>query len=111
VLKELRLVPFGGSTRLNGQLINKTNRQWDTITFALKAYDGAGRQLRGTEKETIFSFTRFGRGTSAPINSGYGVRLEGIPFDAIARLELSLLGDKPNTAHPDAREKFTDLEE
>ncbi|HEX8491437.1 MAG TPA: hypothetical protein VF658_01220 [Pyrinomonadaceae bacterium] len=99
VLKDLRLVPVGGSTRLNGKLVNQTKRRWETIVFAVRAFDRTGKRLRGVEEETIFGFHQLARGKSAPINSGYGVWLEGIPFSAVARLEIVVLDDASPTAH------------
>lgn len=111
VLKDLRLARIGGSTRLSGKLINQTNRRWETISFALKAFDGNGEQLRGVERETIFSVNQLGKGKSARINSGYGVWLEGIPLSAIARLEVVALNNESRAAHQDSRRKLADIEE
>lgn len=111
VLKNLRLVRIGGSTRLDGQIVNQTKRTRERIVFALKAYDSNGRPLRGVEKETIFSFNHLGRGKSASINSGYGVWLEGIPFNAVSTLEVVPLDDTPRTAHLKAADKYADIEE
>lgn len=105
VLKDLRLVPIGGSTRLNGMLVNQTKRRWHTIVLSVRAFDRNGKRLRGVEEETIFGVHRLGRGKSAPLNSGYGVWLEGIPVNAIARLEVIVSDDESPAAH--AREQTT----
>jgi hypothetical protein len=110
VLKDLRLVRVGASTRLDGKLVNQTKRRWERITFALKAYDGAGRQLQGIERETIFSFNQLGKGKTSAFNSGYGVWLEGINFQSVARVEAVLL-DAPRAAHSRTRASLSDIEE
>jgi hypothetical protein len=111
VLKNLQLFRAGRSTRLEGKLFNQTNQRWNGAVFAVRAYDTTGRPLRGVEEETIFSVNQIGKGKSALINSGYGVWLEGIPYDNIARLEVVLLEDEPHTAHLNARGKSTNIEE
>lgn len=111
VLKNLQLVRLGGSTRLEGKLVNQTKQRWNEAVFAVRAYDKSGRQLRGVEEETIFSINQLGKGKSALINSGYGVWLEGIHYNNIARVEIVLLEDEPRAAHPGARKKFADVEE
>ncbi len=110
VLKDLRLVRVGASTRLDGKLVNQTKRRWERITFALKAYDGAGRQLKGIERETVFAFNQLGKGKSSVLNSGYGVWLEGINFQRVARVEVVLL-DAPRAAHSPSRKTLSDIEE
>lgn len=97
--KDLRLVPIGGSTMLHGQLVNQTKRRQEKFVFAVRAYDRTGKQLKGVEEETIFGFHKLGRDKSVPLNSGYGVWLEGIPFNAVARLEIVVLDDELPTAH------------
>lgn len=109
-LKDLQLSSVGRSTKLSGRLVNETQQQWDIIVFAVKAYDRSGRQLRGVERETVFGFNQLGKGKSAAINSGYGVWLEGIPFKAIARVEVVLL-DAPRAAHSKTMEKLSRIEE
>jgi len=110
-LADLRLMRIGGSTKLNGKLINQTKQMRPTVVFALKAFDSNGRQLKGVEKETIFGCNQLGKGKSAPINSGYGVWLEGIPLSAIARLEVVVLYDEPSTAHADRQKPSVEIEE
>lgn len=99
VLKDLRLVSIGGSTKLSGRLVNQTKRRWETMVFAVRAFDRSGKRLRGVEAETIFGVHQLGRGKSAPLNSGYGVWLEGIPINAIARLEVIVSDDESPTSH------------
>jgi hypothetical protein len=110
-LTDLRLASVGGSTRLNGKLVNQTKRLWPSAVFAVKAYDTNGRQLRGVEKETIFGFHQLGKGKSISINSGYGVWLEGISLSAISRLEVVLLDDEPQTAHAARQTTTVEIEE
>lgn len=111
VLKDLRLVPVGGSTKINGRLVNQTKRRWDTIVFAVRAFDRAGQRLRGVEAETIFGVHQLSRGKSAPLNSGYGVWLEGIPASAVARLEIVVLEDASPAAHADKQTRAAVIEE
>lgn len=110
-LTDLRLSSLGGSTRLNGKLINQTERLWPSLVFAVKAYDSRGRQLRGVESETIFAINRLAKDKAAAINSGYGVRLEGIPLSAVARLEVVLLEDESPAAHAGKRAPVFEIEE
>lgn len=111
VLKNLQLFRIGGSTRLEGKLFNQTKQRWEAAVFAVRAYDKTGRRLKGVEEETIFSVNQFGKGKSAVINSGYGVWLEGIPYNSIARVEAVLLEDSPSAAHLKVRGKFSGVEE
>lgn len=111
VLNDLRLVRTGASTKLEGKLINRTGQRWDKIVFALKAYDSNGRQLTGVESETIFGFHQVGKGKSVPINSGYGVWLEGIPLSAVARVEVFLLDDDVHAEQARAHALTIDTEE
>ncbi|MBD0325977.1 MAG: hypothetical protein ICV68_06085 [Pyrinomonadaceae bacterium] len=110
-LTDLRLVRAGGSTKLNGKLVNQTKRAWPSVVFAIRAYDSNGRQLRGVERQTIFGFNQLAKDKSAPINSGYGVWLEGIPLSAIARLEVVLLDDESPAAHADRQSLSIEIEE
>lgn len=111
VLKDLRLFPLGGSTKLSGKLVNQTKRRWNSIVFAVRAFDRNGQRLRGVEEETIFGFHQLERGKSAPLNSGYGVWLEGIPMSAVARLEIVMLDDESPTAHAGKRMPAAEIEE
>lgn len=111
VLKDLRLAPIGGSTRLSGKLINQTKRRWTAIVFAVRAFDRNGQRLRGVEAETIFGFHQLERGKSAPLNSGYGVWLEGIPLSAVARLEVVVLDDERPEAHARKPTRTAEIEE
>jgi hypothetical protein len=111
VLKNLQLIRIGGSTRLEGKLINQTKQRWNEAIFAVRAYDKTGRQLRGVEEETVFSVNQLGKGKSVLINSGYGVWLEGVSYNNIARVEVVLLEEEPRAAHLNAREKSADVEE
>ena len=111
VLRDLRLNSVGGSTRINGQLVNQTKQQWESVLLTVKAYDVSGRRLKGVERETVFGFNQLGKGKSASINSGYGVWLEGIPLQSIARLEVSLQDDDSRAAHRSSRANPADIEE
>jgi hypothetical protein len=111
VLTDLRLISVGGSTRMTGKLVNRTKRTWENLVFTVSAYDSAGRPLRGIERETIFGIHQLGKGKSASINSGYGVWLEGIPLNAIARLEAVLSDDKAQAAHSYEKVSSTEMEE
>ncbi|HEY0404870.1 MAG TPA: hypothetical protein VGC89_04040 [Pyrinomonadaceae bacterium] len=111
VLRDLQLTSVGGSTKINGTLVNRTKQQWQSGRLIVKAYDASGRQLRGIEEETVFGFNELGRGESAPINSGYGVWLEGVALQDIARLEVGLLEDAPREAHHRSSRNTADIEE
>ncbi|HEX8000640.1 MAG TPA: hypothetical protein VF528_19830 [Pyrinomonadaceae bacterium] len=110
-LTDLRLVRVGGSTRLNGKLVNQTKQSWPAVVFAVRAYDSNGRQLRGVERETIFGFNQLAKDKSVSINSGYGVWLEGIPLSAIARLEVVLLDEESQAAHAGKKPLSSEIEE
>jgi hypothetical protein len=111
VLRDLRLTSVGGSTRINGQLVNQTKQQWESILLAVTAYDASGKRLKGVERETVFAFNQLGKGKSASINSGYGVWLEGIPLQSIARLEVGLQDDDSRAAHQRSNGNPPDIEE
>ncbi len=110
-LTDLRLVRVGASTKLSGKLVNQTKQSWPTVVFAIRAYDSNGQQLRGIERETIFGFNQLAKDKSAPINSGYGVWLQGIPLSAIARLEVVLLDDELPKAHAGKQSTAIEIEE
>jgi len=93
-LKNLMLTKMMGSVILKGNLVNKTDHYLDEATFEIKAYDREGRLLKGVEEKTIFAVRQFKANASIPVNSGYGVWLQGIPLDTIARIEISETGDE-----------------
>lgn len=93
-LKNLMLTGMMNSVILKGNLINKTNRYLDQATFEIKAYDRNGKLLKGVEGKTIFVVNQLRAHASVPVNSGYGVWLQGIPLDTIARIEISETGDE-----------------
>jgi hypothetical protein len=93
-LKDFVLTRMMGSVILKGNLVNKTNHYLDEATFEIKAYDRDGRLLKGVEEKTIFAVRQFKANASMPLNSGYGVWLQGIPLDTIARIEISETGDE-----------------
>ncbi|MDX6694727.1 MAG: hypothetical protein QOF02_2330 [Blastocatellia bacterium] len=111
VLRDLQLTSVGGSTKISGKLVNQTKQQWQGVMLSLKAYDASGRQLRGVERETVFGFNQLEKGKSAPINSGYGVWLEGVPLQSIARLEVGLLKDEQRDSHHRSSGNPADMEE
>ena len=88
-LKNMRLARIGGSTVVKGDVVNRSNRSLDEATFEVRAYDRDGELLRGAERKTIFAVNQLKARASAQINSGYGVWLQGIPLDRIARVEIS----------------------
>ena len=88
VLKNPKLTKMTGSTLLNGKLVNKTNRTREQVTFEVRAYGSDGRILKGLESKTIFALQELKAGDSVPINHGYGVWLQGIPAEKVARIEI-----------------------
>jgi hypothetical protein len=93
-LKKPMLTKMMGSVILKGDLVNRTNLYLDEATFEIKAYGRDGRLLKGVEEKTVFAVRQFRANASMPVNSGYGVWLQGIPLDAIARIEISETGDE-----------------
>jgi hypothetical protein len=93
-LKNLRLTGMTKSVILNGNLVNRTGRSLNEATFEVKAYDRDGRFLKGVEEKTIFVVNQLKAHASAPVNYGYGVWLQGIPLETIARIEISETGDE-----------------
>lgn len=100
VLEDLSLMGTTSSTILKGNLVNETNRPLEQMTFEVKAYDRAGNLLEGVEEKTIFTARQLEPKTDAPINSGYGVWLQGIPLDAIARVEIYETSNEIDSARP-----------
>ena len=88
VMKDLRLQRAGSSTILKGKVLNNQSHRVNEATFEIRAYDRTGALLRGVEEKTIFTVHRLKARASLPLNSGYGVWLQGIPLDQIARLEV-----------------------
>jgi hypothetical protein len=93
-LKNLVLTGMMNSVILKGNLVNKTGRYLDQATFEIKAYDRNGKLLKGVEEKTIFVVNQLRAHASMPVNSGYGVWLQGIPLDTIARIEISETGNE-----------------
>ena len=121
VMKDLRLNRAGTSTILKGEVFNNKARRVNQATFEIKAYDQRGRLLRGVEEQTIFTVHGLKANDSLPLNSGYGVWLQGIPLDSIARLEISEINGEtsvssltrlvPFTSHAVDLKKFSEVEE
>lgn len=88
-LKNMTLIKMNGSTILKGKVVNKTNRKYEQISFEVRAYDRDGQFLKGLESKTIFASQELKAGASIPINHGYGVWLQGVPSEKIARIEIS----------------------
>ncbi|HEX8844278.1 MAG TPA: hypothetical protein VF791_06525 [Pyrinomonadaceae bacterium] len=121
VLKNLKLGRMASSTVLKGDLVNKASRYLDEMTFEIKAYDLDGRLLKGVEPKTIFTIERLKAHASMPLNSGYGVWLQGIALDRIATIEISETGDEtaalsaldviPLASHLLAWKEYSEIEE
>lgn len=88
VMKDLTLKRMGSSTILKGEVFNKQAHHVNQATFEIRAYHRTGMLLRGFEEKTIFTVHQLKARASAPLNSGYGVWLQGISLDHIARLEV-----------------------
>jgi|ERR1044071_6201036 hypothetical protein len=88
VLKNMTLIKMKGSTILKGKVVNKTNRKYEQVFFEVRAYDRDGQILKGLENKTIFASQELKAGASTTINHGYGVWLQGVPAEKIARIEI-----------------------
>lgn len=99
VLKNLRLERMKGSTILKGSIFNKTKRRYGQVSFLVKAYDREGKLLKGPEAETIFTAQRLKASASVPINHGYGVWLQGVSLDNVARIEISELNTEASASN------------
>ena len=121
VLKNMKLSRIVSSTVMQAEVVNKSNRHLAQATFEVRAFDGDGKLLRGVERRTIFTVNQLKAHASAPINSGYGVWLQGIPLDRIARVEISETSDEMNAAsalkviplasHVAAWKEYSEIEE
>jgi hypothetical protein len=98
VLKNLTLARMTGSTVLKGEIVNNESRDREQVSFEVRAYNRGGQLLTGPERETIFTAGRLKANTSAPINHDYGVWLQGVHLDDIARIEVSETGAEPRTS-------------
>lgn len=94
VLNNLTLSRMTGSTILKGNIVNKTKRQREQVSFTVRAYGRDGQLLKGLESKTIFTAQRLKANAAVPINHGYGVWLQGISLDDIARVEISEMGQE-----------------
>lgn len=94
ILKNLKLTKASGSAILKGYVVNKTNHKREEVSFEVRAYDGDGQILKGSERETIFAVRELEANESAQINQGYGVWLQGIPLEAVARIEILETSDE-----------------
>ncbi|MDT4895720.1 MAG: hypothetical protein QOH25_797 [Acidobacteriota bacterium] len=121
VLKNLTLLRMTGSTVLKGSVVNKSNHRREQISFEVRAYDRGGRVLKGLESQTIFGAHELKANASTPINQGYGVWLQGISLDDIARIEISEIVQEhdipimarmiPLAAHALAWQRYSEIEE
>ncbi len=115
VLKNLTLTKMKGSTIIKGKVVNKTNRKYEQVSFEVRAYDSAGQILKGLENKTIFASQELKAGASVPINHGYGVWLQGVPLEKIARIEISENGKEVGSStlaqHDTACQSCSGLEE
>jgi len=121
IMKDLKLNRAGTSTILKGKVSNKQARHLNQVTFEVKAYDRTGALLRGVEEQTIFTAHRLKANASVPLNSGYGVWLQGISLDDIARLEIIEAGEEtgsssltrlvPFTSHAVDWKRYSETEE
>jgi predicted thioesterase len=92
VLKNPTLTRRTGSTVLKGNVVNKTKRNREQVSFEIRVYDRDGQILKGLESKIIFTAQELKANASTPINHGYGVWLQGIAIDDIARIEISEIG-------------------
>lgn len=121
VLRNLQLERMTGSTILKGNVLNKTKRRREQVSFVVRAYNRDGVLLRGLEKETIFTAQGLKANGSKAINHGYGVWLQGVSLDDIARVEVSEVGAEPSTetvsrmiplaSHAFALQRYSEVEE
>lgn len=100
VLKNVTLRRMNRSAILKGEFINQTNHYLDEATFEIKAYDREGRLLKGAEEKTIFAVHQLKANASTSLNYGYGVWLQGISPETIARIELLETSDEPTASFP-----------
>jgi hypothetical protein len=120
-LKNPALEKMAGSTVLKGNIINRAKRKREQVSFVVKAYGHDGQVLRGLESETVFTAQELRANASVPINHGYGVWLQGIPAENIARIEISEISQAqdipimarliPFPAHALALKRYADVEE
>jgi hypothetical protein len=121
VLKNPALEKMAGSTVLKGNIVNLTKRKREQVSFVVKAYGRDGQLLKGLESETLFTAQELKANASVPINHGYGVWLQGILTENIARIEISEISQAqdipimarmiPFPAHALALERYSDVEE
>lgn len=121
VLKNPTLVKMMGSTILNGKIVNKSNHKYEQVSFEVRAYGQDGKILKGLENKTIFVLQELKAGASLPINHGYGVWLQGVPMEKIARIEISENGKEmgsstlsrmiPLANHALAVKRYAEIEE
>ena len=120
-LKNLALEKMTGSTILKGNIVNLTKRKREQVSFVVKAYGSDGQVLRGLESETVFTTQELRANASVPINHGYGVWLQGILAENIARIEISEISQAqdipimarliPFPAHALDLKRYSDVEE
>lgn len=121
VLKNLTLTKMAGSTILKGNILNKTKHKREQVSFVVLAYNREGRVLKGLESKTIFTAQRLKANASVPINHGYGVWLQGVSLDDIARIEISEMGQEhdipiiarmiPLASHALDVERYSEIDE
>ena len=97
-LGDLRLVKESGSTKLKGTIVNQTGHRWNQALFEVRAFDASGNQLRGAEERTVFQVNDFERASAQPLDFGYGIWLEGISIESVARLEVVPITDSASKA-------------
>ncbi|HEX8922321.1 MAG TPA: hypothetical protein VF766_12675 [Pyrinomonadaceae bacterium] len=92
VMQNLTLTKMAGSTVLRGNVLNKSKHKREQVSFLVRAYGRDGLVLKGLESETVFTAQELKANSSVPINHGYGVWLQGILTEDIARIEISEIG-------------------
>lgn len=96
ILKNLRLVQYLGSARLDGEVENDTGKQWKTAEFVVRCYDKADNEIKSRHtppfnrtKET-FVIHDLGVGEIKTIGSGFGATLIGVNYSEISRYDIDL---------------------
>ena len=121
VLKNPALEKMAGSTVLKGNIVNMTNHKREQVSFLVRAYGRDGQILKGLENETVFTAQGLKARASQPINHGYGVWLQGILTENVARIEISEISQAqdipimarmiPFPAHALDWRRYSDVEE
>ncbi len=110
LLNNVKLNPFGSSSQMSGEIMNKSERDYSTIDFRIQAYNeeniilgGHGFSIRGFKKDSTKKFEEIITGAETEEIARYSIYPAGMPLvsdtgeSTIRMIEKELPGAKTVT--------------